>query len=54
VKDPTGRVADYGVVELFSDPDPVPAVRELMETGSLRTVPHTHLVDAPESYVVGT
>jgi len=53
VTDPTGRDADYGDHTLFSDPDPVPAVRELMETGSLRTVPRTHLVDEPERYVVG-
>src|SRR4051794_19332705 len=52
VTDPTGRDTDYADGELFSDPDPVPAVRELMETGSLRTVPSTHLVDEPEAYVV--
>ncbi len=54
VTDPTGRDTDYADGELFSDPDPVPAVRELMETGSLRTVPPTHLVDEAEAYVVGT
>jgi catechol 2,3-dioxygenase-like lactoylglutathione lyase family enzyme len=54
VTDPTGRDTDYADGELFSDPDPVPAVRELMETGSLRTVPPTHLVDEPEAYVVGS
>jgi hypothetical protein len=32
----------------------VPAVKELMETGSVRTVPKTHLVDEAESYVLGS
>jgi catechol 2,3-dioxygenase-like lactoylglutathione lyase family enzyme len=54
VVDPTGRDADYGDESLFSDPDPVPAVKELMETGSVRTVPKTHLVDEAESYVLGS
>jgi|SRR5947209_10713336 len=43
VTDATGRDADYGDGTLFSDPDPVPAVRELQETGRLTTVPHTRL-----------
>ena len=43
--DATGRPADFGDDRLFSDPDPVPAVRELQQTGRLeRTVP-TRLVD---------
>jgi catechol 2,3-dioxygenase-like lactoylglutathione lyase family enzyme len=43
--DPTGRPVDYGDDRLFSDPDPVPAVRELRETGELSSTPVTHLVD---------
>jgi catechol 2,3-dioxygenase-like lactoylglutathione lyase family enzyme len=43
--DATGRPADFGDERLFSDPDPVPAVVELRETGQVaRTVP-TRLVD---------
>ena len=44
VTDATGRDADYGDGTLFSDPNPVPAVRELQETGRLESVPHTKLV----------
>jgi catechol 2,3-dioxygenase-like lactoylglutathione lyase family enzyme len=44
VTDATGRDADYGDPGLFSDPNPVPAVRELQETGRLRSVPPTKLV----------
>ena len=43
VVDPTGRIADYADPELFSDPNPVPAVRELQRTGRVETVPHTTL-----------
>ncbi|HUF33969.1 MAG TPA: VOC family protein [Acidimicrobiales bacterium] len=43
VIDPTGRDADYGDRRLFSDPDPVPAVRELIETGALASTPATAL-----------
>jgi catechol 2,3-dioxygenase-like lactoylglutathione lyase family enzyme len=43
VVDPTGRDADYGDGELFSDPDPVPAVRELTDQGQLATTPATTL-----------
>ena len=42
--DATGRDADYSDERLYSDPDPVPAVRELREQGSVRSVPHTKLV----------
>jgi catechol 2,3-dioxygenase-like lactoylglutathione lyase family enzyme len=42
--DATGRAADYGDERLFSDPDPVPAVRELRDEGAVRSVPHTNLV----------
>jgi catechol 2,3-dioxygenase-like lactoylglutathione lyase family enzyme len=43
VVDPTGRIADYGDPTLFSDPDPVPAVRELARDGMLTSVPQTTL-----------
>ena len=43
VIDATGREADYGDRDLFSDPDPVPAVRELASTGALATTPTTTL-----------
>jgi catechol 2,3-dioxygenase-like lactoylglutathione lyase family enzyme len=42
--DATGRPADYGDERLFSDPDPVPAVRELRDTGQVASTPHTRLV----------
>ena len=43
VVDATGRDADYADERLFADPEPVPALRELMETGELRTTPETTL-----------
>jgi catechol 2,3-dioxygenase-like lactoylglutathione lyase family enzyme len=43
VLDPTGRTADYGDDRLFSDPSPVPAVRELAAGGRLDWLPQTHL-----------
>jgi catechol 2,3-dioxygenase-like lactoylglutathione lyase family enzyme len=43
VVDPTGRIADYSDPGLFSDPDPVPAVRELATEGRLTSVPQTTL-----------
>jgi catechol 2,3-dioxygenase-like lactoylglutathione lyase family enzyme len=43
--DVTGRPTDHGDRRLFSDPDPVPAVRELRETGRLRHTVATRLVD---------
>ena len=43
--DPTGRPVDYSDDRLFSDPDPVPAVRELRERGVLDHTVTTHLVD---------
>jgi catechol 2,3-dioxygenase-like lactoylglutathione lyase family enzyme len=43
--DATGRPADYGDKELFSDPDPVPAVDEIREHGHVLTAPKTKLVD---------
>jgi catechol 2,3-dioxygenase-like lactoylglutathione lyase family enzyme len=41
VKDPTGTV-DYGS-DFFGDTDPVPAVRELIETGDVSWTPTSHL-----------
>ncbi len=41
--DATGRPSDYGDDRLFADPDPVPAVVELREGGSIAEVPHTRL-----------
>ena len=43
VTDATGRDADYGDGMLFSDPDPVPAVREIEAHGAVQWVPHTQL-----------
>jgi catechol 2,3-dioxygenase-like lactoylglutathione lyase family enzyme len=43
VTDATGRDSDYGDRRLFSDTDPVPAVRELVERGELLSVPSTQL-----------
>ena len=45
VLDPTGRAVDYADERLLSDPDPVPAVRELREKGRLDHTVSTHLVD---------
>lgn len=42
--DLTGRPADFTDERAFSDPDPVPAVRELRATGDLAWTPQTHLV----------
>jgi catechol 2,3-dioxygenase-like lactoylglutathione lyase family enzyme len=44
--DPTGRPTDHGDERLFSDSDPVPAVRELRETGELDHTVSTKLVDS--------
>jgi len=46
--DATGRPADYGDERFFSDPDPVPAVRELRATGTVEWTPSTQLVDDVE------
>ena len=43
VVDPTGREADYGDRRIFGDPDPVPAVQELRDTGALASTPTTVL-----------
>ncbi len=46
VVDPTGRAASYdGSDGLFTDTDPVPAVRELAVTGEVAWTPTTALVD---------
>ena len=45
VADPTGRPATYEVGGLFTDTDPVPAVRELAEAGELAWTPVTRLAD---------
>ena len=44
VVDATGRPADYADTRLFSDADPVPAVRELQAGGAVTSVPATRLV----------
>ncbi len=47
VVDPTGRDGSYeGTDGLFTDADPVPALRELAATGELAWTPTTGLVDA--------
>ena len=43
VVDGTGRPMDLNDAELYEDPDPVPAVREL-DAGTLASVPKTRLV----------
>ena len=48
--DPTGRPVDYHDERLFSDPDPVPALRELMDTGRLDHTVETRLVDGITPY----
>ncbi len=47
--DATGRPADYDDKRFFADPDPVPAVRELIEAGALEWVPQTSLVGDEEN-----
>jgi catechol 2,3-dioxygenase-like lactoylglutathione lyase family enzyme len=42
--DATARPVDYDDKRFFADPDPVPAVRELMEQGDLAWLPRTTLV----------
>src|SRR5690606_9247471 len=43
--DPTGRPSDYADERFFSEPEPVPAVRELQASGELAWTPRTTLVD---------
>jgi catechol 2,3-dioxygenase-like lactoylglutathione lyase family enzyme len=46
VADPTGRPADHGDDRFFSDPDPVPAAREIAASaGRVEWTPRTELVD---------
>jgi catechol 2,3-dioxygenase-like lactoylglutathione lyase family enzyme len=47
VHDPTDGSVDYAEARVFADPDPVPAARELFESGNLTTTPTTHLVQDP-------
>ena len=44
VVDATGRPVDYADTRLFGDAEPVPAVRELQERGTLSSVPSTRLI----------
>jgi catechol 2,3-dioxygenase-like lactoylglutathione lyase family enzyme len=46
VNNPTGH-APVANDSRYGDTEPVPAVRELLATGVLRTLPKTRLVDAP-------
>jgi len=43
VRDVTGRTTNYDDDQIYSDPDPVPALHELRTTGTLATVPSTPL-----------
>jgi catechol 2,3-dioxygenase-like lactoylglutathione lyase family enzyme len=43
--DATGRPADFGDERFFSDPDPVAAVQELVDLGTVTWTPSTRLVD---------
>jgi catechol 2,3-dioxygenase-like lactoylglutathione lyase family enzyme len=52
VTDATGRPADYGDERLFADEHPVPAVRELVESGVLASTPSTHLAHGPDEEIV--
>src|SRR5919202_4927368 len=45
VADPTGRPVDYQDERFFSDPEPVPAVQELVREGKLAWTPRTVLVN---------
>ena len=47
VKDATGGDPDYGDGALFGDGNPVPAVRELQESGDVASVPQTQLTHEP-------
>jgi len=42
--DATGRPADYGDERLFGDPNPVAAVLELRDSGTIKDAPRTQLV----------
>ncbi|HEX6567542.1 MAG TPA: VOC family protein [Acidimicrobiales bacterium] len=47
VRDATGPDVDLSDERLFGDPDPVPAVRELEQTGEVSSTPSTRLVHEP-------
>jgi hypothetical protein len=47
---PTGQAPEPDATR-YGDPNPVPAARELLETGTLGKVPSTRLVDAPSGDV---
>ena len=47
VRDATGTDVDLSDERLFGDPDPVPAVRELEQTGEVSSTPSTRLVHEP-------
>jgi catechol 2,3-dioxygenase-like lactoylglutathione lyase family enzyme len=47
VADATGRDVDYRDDSFFADPDPVPAVGELIGSGELASTPTTQLVHDP-------
>jgi catechol 2,3-dioxygenase-like lactoylglutathione lyase family enzyme len=47
VNDATAHETDYADPDLFGDPDPVPAVRELIASGRVRDTPTTSLVQDP-------
>ncbi|HLM29907.1 MAG TPA: VOC family protein [Acidimicrobiales bacterium] len=47
VRDATAGDVDYADAMLFSDPDPVPSVPELMESGDVSSTPATRLVHEP-------
>jgi catechol 2,3-dioxygenase-like lactoylglutathione lyase family enzyme len=51
VRDATGVDASFDDEMLFRDGDPVPAVRELVETGDISSPPRTRLVHAPTDIV---
>jgi catechol 2,3-dioxygenase-like lactoylglutathione lyase family enzyme len=46
-QDATAGASDYADGAVFSDGNPVPAVRELVESGELASMPTTHLVQDP-------
>ena len=47
LRDATAHDTDYSDRQLFSDPDPVLAIRELDATGELVSTPRTQLVNGP-------
>jgi catechol 2,3-dioxygenase-like lactoylglutathione lyase family enzyme len=51
ITDATGRDADYCDRDLFADLDPVAAVRELTETGTIGSTPVTTLTHDPTDIV---